>query len=172
MERAENYSAIETARDGRRVEIRALRPDDRPALEAAVERASAHSLYRRFFAVRTMFTEEQADYFVNVDFKTHVALLAVVDEGGHPAIVGGGRYVLVGQDRAEIAFMILDAYQGKGIGALLLRHLTVIARKAGLRQFIAEVLSENLPMLKMFERCGLRMSAQAEADVIHVTLDL
>ena len=78
--------------------------------------------------------------------------------GGRPTIVAVVRYVFVADDRAEVAFMVIDAYQGKGLGTLLLRHLTTIARSAGLRRFVAEVLSENRPMLEVFGKCGLRMS--------------
>lgn len=172
MNQPESYSAIESLRDGRRVEIRALKPSDRPALEAAVDRTSPQSLYRRFFAVRTAFTEEQTNFFVNVDFRTHVALIAVAEEDGRPMIIGGGRYVLVADRKAEVAFTIIDVYQGKGVGTLLLRHLIAIARETGLRQFVAEVLSENAPMLKLFEKSGLPVSVQREADIVHVTLDL
>jgi ribosomal protein S18 acetylase RimI-like enzyme len=172
MGNAANYSAVEVLRDGRGVEIRAVKPADRSALEAAVERTSAHSLYRRFFAVRTVFTEQQANFFVNVDFKTHVALIAVVDEGGRQVVAGGGRYVMVGDDKAEVAFMIIDGYQGRGIGAMLLRHLAAIAKEAGIRQLVAEVLPENAPMLKLFDKSGLAMSARSEPGVVHVTLAL
>lgn len=172
MAHFENYSAVETLRDGRSVEIRALKPADRSALEAAIDRTSPQSLHRRFFTVRTVFTEEQTNYFVEVDFKKHVALVAVLDEGGGPSIVGGGRYILISSDTAEVAFMITDAYQGKGIGSLLLRHLIAMAREAGLRRLIAEVLPENTPMLKIFERCGLSISVARDPGVVHVTLDL
>src|SRR5260221_13354530 len=87
-----NYSVFETLRDGRRVEIRALRPDDRADLIAAVDRSSGQSLYRRFFAVRRSFTESEIDFFLNVDFVNHVALAAIVEEGGRP--------VRAAQDRA------------------------------------------------------------------------
>jgi RimJ/RimL family protein N-acetyltransferase len=172
MDGLEKYSAIESLRDGRRIEIRALRPSDRPALEAAVDRSSPLSIYRRFFAIKTVITEAEAHFFVDVDFKKHVALVAVVGERAGPAIVGGCRYVLVRDEKAEIAFMLTDAYQGKGIGAMLLRHLVQIAQSAGLRQFIAEVLPENTSMLKLFGRCGLKMSVQSDPGVMHVTLDL
>lgn len=172
MAEPENYSAMEVLRDGRRVEIRALKPSDRRSLEAAVDRTSAQSLYRRFFAVRTVFTERQIKFFVDIDFKKHVALVAIVDEGGKPTIVGGGRYVLVGNDAAEVAFTIIDTYQGQGIGTMLLRHLAGIAKVARLRRFVAEVLPENKPMLTLFEKSGLRMSAQADTGVVHVTLEL
>jgi ribosomal protein S18 acetylase RimI-like enzyme len=172
MDKLESYSAVELLRDGHRVEIRALRPSDRSALEIAVDRTSPLSLYRRFFTVRTVFTEAQTNYFVDVDFKKHVALVAVIDEGAGSSIAGGGRYVLIDSDRAEIAFMIIDAYQGRGIGRMLLQHLAVIAKDAGIRQFVAEVLPENTPMLKLFEKSGLRMSVQSESGVVHVTLAL
>ena len=91
MEEAAKYSAIEALRDGRNVEIRALRPDDRRELDESVGRSSAETLYRRFFAVRRSFTEQEIAFFLNVDFINHVALVAVVDEGGRPMVVGGGR---------------------------------------------------------------------------------
>src|SRR5829696_5432432 len=98
MLEAAEYSVIETLRNGRRVEIRALRPDDRAALIAAVGRASAQSLIRRFFAAKRGFTEQEIAFFVNIDFINHVALVALVDEDSHPVIVGGARYI-VGQPR-------------------------------------------------------------------------
>ena len=82
MLKVKEYSAIEALRDGCRVEIRALRPDDRADLVAAVCRTSAQSLYRRFFSLKRSFTEQEAAFFVNVDFVNHVALVALIDEGG------------------------------------------------------------------------------------------
>jgi ribosomal protein S18 acetylase RimI-like enzyme len=71
-----------------------------------------------------------------------------------------------------VAFAIVDEYQGQGFGAALLRHLAAIARSAGLRELIAEVLSENAPMLKVFDRSGLCLSTKRESGVVHVTLRL
>jgi RimJ/RimL family protein N-acetyltransferase len=172
MSKAAAYSAIEPLRDGRSVEIRALRPDDRDDLLAAVGRTSTQSLYRRFFAVRRSFSEQETDFFLNVDFVNHVALVAMADEGGRPTIVGGGRYIVVAPGQAEVAFAVVDAYQGQGVGAALMRHLTVIAGGAGLQELIAEVLPDNAPMLKVFEKCGLRLSTRRDAGVVHVTLRL
>ena len=166
------YSVIETLRDGRSVEIRALKPEDRAALLAAVDRTSAESLYRRFFAPRRHFTERETAYFLNVDFKGHVALVAVVDEGGQLAIGGGGRYIEIEPDMAEVAFMVVDDYQGLGIGSFLMRHLAIIGRNAGLRQLTAEVLVENAGMLKVFETSGYRVRTTVESQVVHVELDL
>src|SRR5215813_4836481 len=142
MSEAANYSAFDTLRDGRRVEIRALRPDDRAGLIAAVARSSAQSLYRRFFAVKRDFAEPEIAFFLNVDFVDHVA------------------------------FAVVDRYQGQGLGAALMHHLAAIAREAGLKELIAEVLPDNVPMLKVFEKSGLPLSIKREPQVVHVALRL
>ena len=169
---AARYSVIEELRDGSRVEIRALRPEDRSDLVAAVDRVSAQSLYRRFFAVRREFTEQETDFFVNVDFVNHVALVAVFEQDGQPTIVGSGRYILVQPGRAEVAFAVIDECQGKGVGAALMRHLVAISREAKLQELIADVLPENTSMLKLFEKCGCRMTTRREGQVVHITLGL
>ena len=166
------YSAIEALRDGRRVEIRAVRSDDWDGLAEAIGRASADTLRRRFFAVRRNFSEREIAFFSNVDFVSHVALVAVVEESGRPAIAGGGRYIVVQPGRAEIAFALLDQYQRQGLGTSLMRHLTAIAHEAGLHELIAEVLAENTPMLKVFEKSGLRLTRKRERDVVHIRLQL
>ena len=172
MPKVEEYSAIEGLRDGYRVEIRALRPNDRADLIAAVGRTSDRSLYRRFFGLKRSFTDQEAAYFVNVDFVNHVALVALIDEEGRAAIAGGGRYIVVQPGQAEVTFAVVDEYQGHGIGGALMRHLTSIACAAGLRTFIAEVLPENSPMLQLFKRSGLPLSMRREGQVVHVTIGL
>ena len=171
MTDAAGYSATEVLRDGRSVEIRAVAPHDRDGLIEAFGRASAESLHRRFFAVRRI-TEQEIAFFSDVDFVNHVALVVVTEEGGRPVIVGGGRYIVVQPGRADVAFAVVDQYQGYGIGAALMRHITTIARNAGLEELIAEVLPENAPMLKVFEKSGLQSSATREPGLVHVTLRL
>ena len=172
MSEIAKFSAIETLRDGRRVEIRALRHEDRTGLEDAVRRASAESLRRRFFSVRRHFSEQEMEFFSDIDFVSHVALVVVAEEGGGAVIVGGGRYVVVETGRAEVAFALIDEYQGQGIGAALMRHLAAIARDAGLKELIAEVLPENTAMLKVFKKSGLHPTIRREAGIMHVTLQL
>src|SRR3954471_14506974 len=168
---AETYSAVESLRDGRRIEIRALRPEDRAGLISAIGRVGESSLTRRFFAAKRHFSEKEIAFFVDVDFVTHVALVAVTDQG-KGAIVAGGRYVVVRPGCAELAFAVTDEYQGQGLGLLLMRHLTTIARRAGLHEFLAEVLAENRPMIRVFERSGLPLATWRDGAVIHVTLAL
>jgi GNAT superfamily N-acetyltransferase len=161
----------ELLRDGRPIEIRALRREDREDLIKAVGQFSAQSLYRRFFTLKRGFTEQEVDYFLGVDFIKHVALVATLKEKGQePIIVGGARYILIEPRRAEVAFAVMDAYQGQGIGRALMRHLSRIGRAAGLEQLDAEVLAENLAMLKVFQGCGLRMNCTREAGVVHVAM--
>jgi len=172
MVEAATYSAVETLRDGRRVAIRALRQDDRAELLAAVGRTSLESLYRRFFYVKRGFTEQETAYFLNIDFVDHVALVAVVEEASRPVIVGGARYIVLQPGKAEVAFTVIDQYQGQGIGAALMRHLAGIARGAGLRELIADVLPENDAMLKVFAKSGFPLRTKRESDVVHVVLRL
>jgi RimJ/RimL family protein N-acetyltransferase len=168
---AADYSAVERLRDGRQVEIRALRPADRAGLLAAMERTSDESRYRRFFAPKRTFSEQEIEYYLNVDFVSHVALVAELDQNGRPVIAGGGRYIVSAPGRAEVAFAVDDPHQGLGIATRLMRHLVAIAREAGLNELVAEVLAENAPMLKVFERSGLPVALRREAGVVHVTLD-
>jgi len=172
MMNAAKYSAVDALRDGRRIGIRALRTNDRADFLSAVERTSAQSLYRRFFGAKRDFSAKEIEFFVNVDFVNHVALVATVEEGNRTVIVGGGRYVIVQPGTAEVAFAVVDEYQGQGIGIALLRHLVAIARDAGLEKLVAEVLPDNIPMLKVFEKSGLRCTTTREGRVVHVTLRL
>lgn len=172
MTRLADYSAMETLRDGRHVRIRAIRADDRAAILDAVRRASPKSLFRRFFAPKQKLTDEELDYFLSVDFITHVALVAVADEDGIPRIVGGGRFIVVKPGKAEVAFAVIDPYQGQGLGTILMRHLGAVAQAAGLRTLVAEVLIENTPMLTVFAHSGYPMVKSSGTDVVHITLDL
>lgn len=167
-----NYSAVEKLRNGQRIEIRALKPQDRDDLMAAVDLTSSDSLYRRFFAVRRHFSETEESFYLNVDFVSHVALIASADENGQPIIIAGGRYVVGEPGQAEVAFTVVDKYQGRGLGAALLRHLATIARQAGLRELVAYVLPDNRAMLKVFEKSGLKYSAKREAGSVYVKLGL
>jgi RimJ/RimL family protein N-acetyltransferase len=167
-----NYSAVEALCDGRHVEIRAFKPDDRADLESALARTSSQSLYRRFFTVKRSFSQKEREFFLNADFVDHVALMAWAEEPTGSIIVGGGRYIVVQPGKAEIAFIVIDRFQGQGVGAALMRHLAVIARAAGLKRLVAEVLSENAAMLKVFEKSGLPMTTMRESDVVQVALQL
>ena len=172
MPEARHYRAIEQLRDGRQIEIRALRPDDKDDMLAAIGRTSTESLQRRFFVVKRGFSQKEIDFFMKIDFSNHVALVALADEDGRPTIVGGGRYVVVEPGRAEVAFVVIDGYQRQGLGAHLMRHLVGIARDAGLTELTAEVLPENTAMRKVFSKFGFRPGPRPDPQVIHLVMQL
>jgi RimJ/RimL family protein N-acetyltransferase len=172
MHQAASFSTTALLRNGRQIEIRALRPDDRAELLAAAARTSDQSLYRRFFSIRRAFSDEEVAAFMNVDFVAEVALIAVTRERGRQVVAGGGRYILIHPGTAELAFVVVDEFQRQGIASALLHHLTVLARAAGVREFIAEVLPDNSAMLRVFERSGLTMQRKLETGVVHITLQI
>jgi ribosomal protein S18 acetylase RimI-like enzyme len=167
-----DFSAVELLPDGRRVEIRALKPDDRSEFLAAIDRTSVGSLYRRFFSFRRDFTPQEVAFFLDVDFVSQVALVAVVEEAGQNAIVGAARYIVTQPKRAELAFAVIDQYQRLGIGKALMRHLVAIARDAGLAEVRAEVLPDNIAMLKLLEQSGHSITMRRGRSVVEVTVRL
>jgi RimJ/RimL family protein N-acetyltransferase len=167
-----SYSARARLRDGRPIEIRALRPTDEASMLDAINHTNAESLRRRFFVTKRAFSDKEKAFFMNADFVNHVALVAEIDEDGRRAIIGGGRYIVTEPGEAEIAFVVIDDYQGQGIGTLLMRHLSVIARAAGLKGLIADVLPENAPMRKVFSKFGFQIRRGDDPQVVHLVLAL
>jgi GNAT superfamily N-acetyltransferase len=93
-----------------------------------------------------------------------------MEERGQATIVGAGRYVVVGAGAAELAFAVIDQYQGRGIGSVLMRHLIAVARQSGLKELVADVLADNAAMLKVFAQSGLPVTTRREAGTVHVWL--
>jgi len=96
----------------------------------------------------------------------------VMEEDSQPMIVGGGRYIVLKFGQAEVAFAIVDQHQGQGIGAALMRHLGAVAQAAGIQELVADVLADNMPMLKVFKNSGFPFRADRKSGVVHVTLQL
>ena len=166
-----NFAVTETLRDGTRIQVRALKPEDRDALLAAVQDMSDASVRRRFFAVRRYFSEEETSRYVNIDLHDHVALVALPDIPGAP-IVAGARYIMTAPGCAEVACAVTDAFQGHGLGTILIRHLMALAKQNGVRELTAEVLPENRAMLDIFEESGCPIVLKRERDVVHVVMQL
>jgi RimJ/RimL family protein N-acetyltransferase len=170
MSAASNYAAHEVLRDGSRIDIRALRPEDEAEMLAAVGKTSPQSLQRRFFVMKRHFSEKERAFFMDVDFKDHVALVALAEEAGRKVIVGGGRYIVFEPGRAEMAFVVIDNWQGRGVGSMLMRHLVKFADDAGLHELTAEVLPENTAMIKVFEKFGFKPAARRDPQTVHLVL--
>jgi ribosomal protein S18 acetylase RimI-like enzyme len=172
MSEATDYTARELLRDGSQIEIRALRREDEADMLAAIEKTSAQSLQRRFFVMKRHFSDKERNFFLDVDFKNHVAIVAIADEAGRQVIVGGGRYILFEPGRAEMAFVVIDTWQGRGIGSILMRHLTKIASDAGLEELTAEVLPENTAMIKVFRKFGFSPARRRDPQTLHLVRKL
>jgi RimJ/RimL family protein N-acetyltransferase len=172
MSEAINYAARELLRDGSQIDIRALRPEDEADMLAAVEKTSAQSLQRRFFVMKRHFSKKELAFFMEVDFKDHVAIVALAEEAGRKVIVGGGRYIVFEPGRAEMAFVVIDSWQGRGVGSILMRHLFKFASDAGLHELTAEVLPENTAMIRVFGKFGFKPTPRRDPQTLHLVLKL
>lgn len=173
---ARNYRASGVLTDGTPVTIRAIRPDDRPSILQSFAGLDRESVYTRFFTYKKQLTSNELTHITDVDFDRVVALVATTAIEHGEKLVGGGRYAVCEDappfQAAELAFTTGNAYRGRGLAPLLLKHLTNIGRARGLVQFKAEVLAQNRAMLSVFRRSGLPCEFQVERGVVHVTLAL
>ncbi|MDQ3759455.1 MAG: GNAT family N-acetyltransferase [Actinomycetota bacterium] len=142
-----------TLRDGRVALVGPLHPDDRRRYLAGVSRMSPESLYMRFMAPVARLTESQLRYLLEVDHRNHEALLAVDENSGQA--VGVARFVrLERREIAEAAIIVVDAWQGSGLGKSMLRVLAQRARELDIHRFEITVLSGNKPMLAILASLG------------------
>ncbi len=109
---------------------------------------------------------KQVQEFVYIDHRNEVSIVATVpDPDGEEIVAMGGYYLNPKTNRAEVAFVVQDEWQNRGIGSFLFRHLINIARRNGIAGFTAEVLRENKPMQAVFERSGLKVESQLHEGV-------
>jgi nucleotide-binding universal stress UspA family protein/RimJ/RimL family protein N-acetyltransferase len=132
-----------TLRDGARVILRAIAPEDKPLLAASFERLSEESRYRRFFTTKNELTTAELDYLVDVDHRDHEAIVAIDPSSGEG--LGVARYIRSTDDPeiAEVAVTVVDDWQRRGLGRALLDGLTYRARREGVRRFSALVQGDN-----------------------------
>ncbi len=160
-----------TLRSGQRALLRALGPDDGPGLAEAFEQLSETSRYRRFFAVKPHLSEQSLAYFTDVDHHNHEALVAVAPDSGQ--LVGVARFVRDPQepDQAEVAVTVIDSWQRRGLGTVLLRELAQRAAEEGIRHFTAEILADNRPMLTLAHRLG-QVETTRDGTTVSVRIEL
>lgn len=163
-----HWEADVAVRDGRTVRIRPITPDDAERLAAFHRSLSDETVYFRFFAPYPELTERDLERFTHVDHVDRVALVATV--GGE--LVGVGRYDRVDATDAEVAFVIRDDHQGRGLGSVLLEHLAAAARERGVKRFVAEVLPTNRRMLSTFQEAGYHPSHKLEDGVVSLSFDI
>lgn len=144
--------------DGTRVTIRTMRPDDREIEAQFVRQLTPTSRYQRFHAALRELTASMLDHFTNVNYPDEMALIATIGEGDAEQEIGVARYVRTQvPDTAEIAVVVSDKWQGKGIGRKLMVDLREFAQRAGIQHLEARVLPDNRSMLQLAKSLGFRV---------------
>jgi GNAT superfamily N-acetyltransferase len=157
--------------DGTEVVVRPVRITDEQALQNLFYTLSDESTYRRFLCHKTVHPHQEMQSLVDLDFEHSLALLVTVESDGHEEIAAMARYDVDRATRlADIAFVVRDEWQRKGIGTLLMRRMGEIARARGLAGFTADVLGTNKPMLMVFHKCGMKVHSEIRGDAYHLTL--
>ncbi|MFI0407890.1 GNAT family N-acetyltransferase [Actinomadura sp. 3N508] len=167
--------------DGGTAHLRPIRTGDAGLLRDFYARLSPESIYYRFFSPRPYLSDRDVEHFTGVDHDRRVALIATIGE----EMVAVVRYDRVngGQadgdqadgdrpETAEVAFLVEDAHQGRGLGPVLLEHIAAAARERGVRRFVASVLPDNRRMTRVFREAGYRAEQRFEEGVIELVLDL
>ena len=156
--------------DGTAVRLRQIQPSDAPAIVEFHSRMSDRTRYLRYFSPYPRIPERDLERFVNVDHHDREAFVTV----SGPRIMAVGRYERLGPDslEAEVAFVVEDAHQGRGIGSVLLEHLAEAARANGLTRFVAEVLPENAGMLRVFSDFGYQVQRKYADGVVHLSFPI
>ena len=157
--------------DGRTVQIRPASPEDFAAVKAMHEAMSPDNAYLRFFSLSRTAAEQEARRVTREPGLNHAALLAVY--GGQ--VVGLASYEAErdsGGKTAEIAFAVADTMHQRGIATLLLEHLVSLARSRQVETFVAETLTENIGMLRVFSDAGLPVTPKREDGVVSLTMPL
>src|SRR5205809_3730805 len=141
-----------TLRNGASVRVRTIRPDDAPRLMALCRRLSPRTVYERFFSFRRLLPAE-AHALANIDDRRRMALVAEVDDGQEPELIGVARHGPSNEGTtADIGLVVADGWQGLGLGSLLLEEILRAGEQRGVHQFSADVLTENRRALRLLAR--------------------
>ncbi|GAB3448044.1 bifunctional GNAT family N-acetyltransferase/acetate--CoA ligase family protein [Streptomonospora sediminis] len=154
--------------DGGTAHLRPITPEDAGLLREFHDRLSPETVYYRFFAPYPKLTDRDVERFTNVDYENRVALIATISD----VMVAVVRYDKVAPDEAEVAFVVEDAHQGRGLASVLLEHIAAAAMERGVRRFVADVLPENRRMSNVFREAGYTAQQSYDEGVIRLTLDL
>lgn len=158
------------ARDGTPLHVRPIRPDDAPRLAAMHARLSLETIYRRFFAGLRMLSERTLEHFTQLDYVDRLALVATLGD----RLIAVARYERAPASplEAEVAFVVDDEHQGRGIGTLLLEHLAAAARERGIERFVADTQADNRPMLSVFRDAGFAVTRASAEGLVHVAFPI
>ncbi|MER6301127.1 GNAT family N-acetyltransferase [Kitasatospora sp. NPDC001539] len=172
----QHWEADVLLRDGGTARIRPITPGDAGRLVEFYEQVSDQSKYFRFFAPYPRLSDKDVRRFTHHDFVNRVGLAVVVRDRfiatvRYDRIDAEGRPSDSGTD-AEVAFLVQDAHQGRGVASALLEHIAAVAQERGIRRFQAEVLPENRKMVKVFTDAGYTQRRSFADGVVHLEFDL
>ncbi len=163
------YEREVTLKDGTRVRIRPVLPEDESRLVTLYGRLSPHAAYQRFFTVMKRLPPDWAHSFANVDYRRRMALVAERDLDWRPELIGVARFEPSDEaDTAEVAMVVQDHWQGKGLGTILLGDILRAAEANGFHRFRAYVLAENHRMLDVLSRLTDIQQRRTEAGVVDI----
>ena len=164
-----SWEADIVAADGGTVHLRPICPEDADALTGLMERSSDQTRYYRFFGPTKRLSDRDLHRFTHVDHDARVAFVVLLGD----QIIAVGRYDRYpGTDDAEVAFLVEDAHQGRGLGSVLLEHLAAAGRERGIRHFVAEVLAQNGKMVRVFRDAGYKAERSYEDGIVHLTFPI
>jgi len=167
----EELETYRTTRTGLNLLLRPVKLSDEHLLKDFFYSLSNDSLYRRFISTRVDMHHDRLQPFVVIDYTKEMVILAVLEQEEKELIVGMAQYLIdENAHSAEVAFVVRDDYQGKGIGAVLLSYITYLAKKSGLLGFTAAVLMENRQMLQLFEKMGFNIEKRNDGGVYELKM--
>ncbi len=169
-EELEHYN---TLRDGTEIFFRPIKPTDEPALSEMLYSLSEKSVQTRYMAGTMVFPHSDVQQLANIDYRNDIAIVGVVPGISEEEVVAIAQYFLDpdGQS-AEVAFLVQDEWQSKGMGTFLLEYITQIAKLRGVKRFYAKVLPNNKPMLAIFHNSGYKVNTEFDGEVYNISYDL
>jgi acyl-CoA hydrolase/RimJ/RimL family protein N-acetyltransferase len=168
----EHLETYRTTNKGTKVFMRPVKIDDEPILKEFFYSLSDQSVYRRFISSRKDMPHERLQDMVVIDYTREINLLAFI-EGDHKDVCVGLGQLGIDENShtAEVAFTVRDDFHNQGIGTALLEYMTMLAKREGLLGFTAEVLVENRPMLRVFEKMGFNIQKRSSSGVFELKME-
>jgi acyl-CoA hydrolase/GNAT superfamily N-acetyltransferase len=163
----------DTLRDGTEIFFRPVKPTDETALSEMLYSLSEESVQTRYFTHTMRFPHKDVQRITNVDYRQNLCIVGTVPGVPREQIVAIAQYFLDPKTQAaEVAFIVQDEWQRKGMGTFLLEYLTQIAKKRGVRRFYAKVLPNNRAMLTVFHNSGYKVNTEFDGEAYSITYDL
>ena len=169
-EELEHYG---TLRDGTEIFFRPVKPTDEPSLSEMLYSLSEESVRTRYMTQTMTFPHKDVQQLTNIDYLNDLAIVGTVPSVSGEQVVAIAQYFLDPKTQAaEVAFIVQDEWQQKGMGTLLLDYLTQVAKQRGVKRFYAKVLPANKAMLAVFYNSGFKVNTEFDGDVYSITYDL